>query len=581
MAANPRAAAVAALVRQEQDGFSNLVLDAELKRQQLEGRDKAFASAIFYTVLEHRGTLDYILCQFLPKGLAKLDAPVREILRAALAQARYMQVPVSAAVNEAVKLTRAFKKSSASGLVNAVLRKACSYDLSTASFKNEVERLMVLGSAGRDVAEFLHKNYPDEALDILTYKADGGMTSLRANPLKGSADELCAKLLASGAKEAKRGIVPGSVLARFEGSPAENELFRQGYFHVEGQASQLAALCVDAQPGETVIDLCAAPGGKTILLAEQMHSTGRLYSCDAAENRVGLIRTAVQRMGLANVEALCNDATKVNPALPQADRILADVPCSGLGILAKKPDLRYKKLEPAREAELLATQSAILDTAAQLLKAGGRLVYSTCTFSPEEDEQAVARFLENHPEFVPETVDAPWFEAGENGSVRLWPHKLLGEGHFAAVLRKMEGSEESTVIPAGEKLPKTWQPFAASLGIRLPDGKAATFGDTLYWAPPDMPDIRKLKVLRPGLELGTVKKDRFEPAHALALWLKTCENQQDYPADSGEISAYLRGDVVPSMQKGWCLVSAGGYSIGWGKGDGRVLKNHYPKGLRR
>ena len=208
-------------------------------------------------------------------------------------------------------------------------------------------------------------------------------------------------------------------------------------------------------------------------------------------------------------------------------------------------------------------------------------MYSTCTFSPEEDEQAVARFLENHPEFVPETVDAPWFAAGENGSFRLWPHKLLGEGHFAAVLRKMEGSEESTVIPAGEKLPKTWQPFAEALHIRLPDGKAVTFGDTLYWAPPDMPDIRKLKVLRPGLELGTVKKDRFEPAHALALWLKGCETQQDYPADAPEISAYLRGDVVPSKQKGWCLVSAEGYSIGWGKGDGRVLKNHYPKGLRR
>ena len=148
MAANPRAAAVAALVRQEQDGFSNLVLDAELKRQKLEGRDKAFASAIFYTVLEHRGTLDYILEQFLPKGLAKLDAPVREILRAALAQARYMQVPVSAAVNEAVKLTRTFKKSSASGLVNAVLRKACGYDLDAAVFTGEIQRLMVLGSAG-------------------------------------------------------------------------------------------------------------------------------------------------------------------------------------------------------------------------------------------------------------------------------------------------------------------------------------------------------------------------------------------------------------------------------------------------
>ena len=168
---NPRAAAVSALVWQEQDGFSNLVLDAELKRQKLEGRDKAFASAIFYTVLEHRGTLDYILAQFLPKGLAKLDAPVREILRSALAQARYMQVPVSAAVNEAVKLTRAFKKSSASGLVNAVLRRACVYDLSKARFQNETERLMVLGSAGQDVAEFLRSRYPDEALGILTYAA--------------------------------------------------------------------------------------------------------------------------------------------------------------------------------------------------------------------------------------------------------------------------------------------------------------------------------------------------------------------------------------------------------------------------
>ena len=220
MAANPRAAAVAALVRQEQDGFSNLILDAELKRQKLEGRDKAFASAIFYTVLEHRGTLDYILEQFLPKGLAKLDAPVREILRAALAQARYMQVPVSAAVNEAVKLTRSFKKSSASGLVNAVLRRACTYDLDTAVFRDDIERLMVLGSAGRDVAEFLHKNYPDEARNILTYKADGGLTSLRANPLKADAAALCEKLTALGVLEVRQGVVPGSVLARFEGSPS-------------------------------------------------------------------------------------------------------------------------------------------------------------------------------------------------------------------------------------------------------------------------------------------------------------------------------------------------------------------------
>ena len=437
MAASPRAAAVAALVRQEQDGFSNLILDAELKRQKLEGRDKAFASAIFYTVLEHQGTLDYILGQFLPKGLAKLDAPVREILRSALAQARYMQVPVSAAVNEAVKLTRTFKKASASGLTNAVLRKACVYDLSTANFKNETERLMVLGSCGRDVADFLRKHYPDEALEILTYTADKGLTSLRANPLKADADKLCALLTEAGVP-AQPGIVSGSVLARFEGSPAENELFRQGYFHVEGQASQLAALCVEAKPGETVLDLCAAPGGKTLLLAEEMENTGRLVSCDVTENRVSLIRKAVERMGFANVEPKVNNAAVFNPGLPQADRILADVPCSGIGILAKKPDIRYKKLEKTRHDELLSTQAAILDTAAALLKPGGRMVYSTCTIDPAENEEQVAAFLRRHPEFAVATPEIPFpagMTVGEHGALSV-PTRTGMDGFFLCALQK-------------------------------------------------------------------------------------------------------------------------------------------------
>ena len=195
--------------------------------------------------------------------------------------------------------------------------------------------------------------------------------------------------------------------------------------------------------------------------------------------------------------------------------------------------------------------------------------------------RAVKAFLQAHPDFSLENVEAPWFSKVETGMFRLWPHKLLGEGHFAAVLRKAVAEETEIYTAAGEMFPKLWQDFARELGIQLPAGKAVMFGQSLYWAPEALPDIRGIKVLRPGLELGEIKKDRFEPAHALALWLQTAQNLQDYPADSDAIRAYMHGEVVPSERRGWCLVAVDGYSLGWGKGDGKVLKNHYPKGLRR
>jgi len=164
---------------------------------------------------------------------------------------------------------------------------------------------------------------------------------------------------------------------------------------------------------------------------------------------------------------------------------------------------------------------------------------------------------------------------------RLWPHKLRGEGHFAAVLRRKGEKSDAQKSGQGEKLPKHWLEFAENMQIELPEGKAITFGQNLYWASAEMPPIQGLTVLRPGLELGVVKKDRFEPAHALALWLKDCRNVVDYPPMNDEIRRYLEGNVIPSAKKGWCLVCAGGFSLGWGKGDGAVLKNHYPKGLRR
>ena len=437
---NPRAAAVAALVRQEQDGFSNLILDAELRRQKLEGRDKAFASAIFYTVLEHQGTLDYLLSQFLPKGLAKLDPQVREILRAALAQARYMQVPASAAVNEAVKLTRTFRKASASGLVNAVLRRAIGYDLGSAVFADEVERLMVLGSAGRDVAAFLHEHYPDEALDILTHTADGGLTSLRANPLKGTPEALCEKLLTSGAKTAVPGLVPGSVLARFEGSPAESGLFRDGYFHVGG-AGQPA--CRPLRGGK-------ARRYRPRPLRRPRRQEPAPHRGDAGRRAAGELRRQreprpadPQGRGADGVcprgaPRLRRHQTGCRPA--HGGRYFGRRPCSGLGILAKKPDIRYKTLEKARHDELLATQSAILDTAAAHLKEGGRLVYSTCTIDPAENEEQVRAFVGRHPEFRVVTPDVRFpagMTVGDWGALSV-PTRTGMDGFFLCTMQKRD-----------------------------------------------------------------------------------------------------------------------------------------------
>jgi len=226
-------------------------------------------------------------------------------------------------------------------------------------------------------------------------------------------------------------------------------------------------------------------------------------------------------------------------------------------------------------------QAEILEAGAKLVMPGGRLVYSTCTFAPEENEQTIASFLASHPEFSPEPMDAPYFTPGPDGSFRMWPHKLLGEGHFAAVLRKAEGDAPEPEWQKPEKLPKEWHSFAKETGICLPEGRPVCFGSRLFWAPEQMPSLAGLRVERPGLELGEIRKDRFLPAHALALWLKSAAVSEDLPADSPRLAAYLHGETIPSQKRGWCLVTVDGYSIGWGKGDGNVLKNHYPKGLRR
>ena len=414
----------------------------------------------------------------------------------------------------------------------------------------------------------------DEYEDFLRSLERPRAVALRFNPLKGAAPDL--PFVQQPVPWEPEGFYydPAS-------RPGLHVYHEAGVYYLQEASAMAPVALLDPLPGERVCDLCAAPGGKTTQIAGRMLGKGFLLCNEWSPKRAKILSQNIERLGVANALVTNEDISVLAKRFAGSfDKVLIDAPCSGEGMFRKEEaavtdwSIETVQMCARRQAE-------ILHNGAALVRPGGRLVYSTCTFAPEEDELAVAAFLEAHPEFEPETVETPWFVPGENGSHRMWPHKLLGEGHFAAVLRK-KGDDEAIFTPvSGAKLPKEWLQFAKDLQIELPAGRAVMFGDTLYWAPEGMPDIAKLRVLRAGLELGTVKKGRFEPAHALALWSKTCAKVQNYEADSTEMAKYIHGDVVPSDVRGWCLVTAGGYSIGWGKGDGNVLKNHYPKGLRR
>ena len=398
--------------------------------------------------------------------------------------------------------------------------------------------------------------------------------ALRFNPLKGQRPDLPFAQEPVPWEEAGVYYDPQS-------RPGLHVYHEAGVYYLQEASAMAPVSLLDPQPGERICDLCAAPGGKSTQIAGRMLGKGFLLCNEIHPARAKILSRNIERMAVPNALVTNEHPATLASRFPGFfDRVLVDAPCSGEGMFRKEEaavtDWSQEVVEMCARR-----QAEILHSAAQLVCPGGRLVYSTCTFAPEEDEQAVENFLESHPEFQPEQVEAPWFVSTNPGCYRMWPHKLKGEGHFAAVLRKTGGEEQEVPLSQGKPLPQQWQNFAKELGISLPAGKAVSFGQSLFLAPEEMPDIARLKVMRPGLELGTVKKDRFEPAHALALWLRDCANTEHFQPDSPQMTDYLHGDVVESGRKGWCLVCAGDYSIGWGKGDGRVLKNHYPKGLRR
>ena len=400
--------------------------------------------------------------------------------------------------------------------------------------------------------------------------------ALRFNPLKGDIPAL----------PFMREPVPWEPMGYYydpDSRPGLHPYHEAGVYYLQEASAMASAALLEPQPGEIILDLCAAPGGKSTQIAGRMQGKGLLVSNEINQKRAKVLSRNIERLGIGNAVVTGEPPAALADRFPGFfHRIMVDAPCSGEGMFRKEEAAITDWSE--ENVEMCARRQAeILDCAAAMLRPGGRLVYSTCTFAPQEDEEAVEAFLTRHPEFETESVNAPWFQESRPGMYRLWPHKLLGEGHFAAVLRKMDCREETADVNPDKPmpLPKAFLTFAKELDIALPDGQAVTFGDTLYWMPPQMPALHRLRVLRPGLELGALKKDRFEPAHALALWLKHCKNEISLSPESKELAAYLHGEAIPCAVRGWCLVKVGAYSLGWGKGDGNQLKNHYPKGLRK
>ncbi len=356
--------------------------------------------------------------------------------------------------------------------------------------------------------------------------------------------------------------------------PGKHAHHEAGLYYIQEPSAMSVAEKLEAKPGERILDLCAAPGGKTTQTAAKMKGRGILVANEINAQRAKILSQNVERLGFTNV--LVTNESPDRFAAKFAgyfDKIIVDAPCSGEGMF-RKDETAINEWSEANVKMCAERQDFILDCAAEMLKPDGRMVYSTCTFAPDENEGSVERFIARNPGFEVESME------------RLWPHKIEGEGHFVAVLKKTDGYEGKVSLekPLAQKsIPADYISFAKEFFVEAPQGDFLLFGENLYIMPKDMPALNKLRVLRPGLHLGIIKKNRFEPAHALALAseVSNLKNTVNLTSDSPELAAYLRGETLNAPgDNGWCVITVDGYPLGLGKRVNGVVKNHYPKGLR-
>ena len=435
-----RGQALEALLRMDRrEGYSAPVLDALLEQSPLDPRDKALAATLFYGVLERRVTLDWLIAQCLRDPSKKPDPAARAALELGVYQLFYLdRVPESAAVNETVNALKARGKQGLAPFVNGVLRALTrkKSQLSLPQGDDPASLAVRFSVPERLVAFWLSAYGPAFTHRLLESFQLPAATFIRINPRRTTLEALTASLAAHGAALTPLAFPAGAGVLTCSGSPAALPEFRDGLFHVQDLSAQLACALLDPQPGQRLMDCCAAPGGKTFTLAHAVGEAGRVTALELHPGRVRLLEEGAARLGLSQVTAVQADLTRPVD-LPPADGVFCDVPCSGFGVIRRKPEIRYK--DPASFADLPALQAQILDTAATLVKPGGRLVVATCTLNPAENGDQAEAFLARHPEFAPVPAALPGvtpaLEEPENQRT-LTPFNGGSDGFFAAVFRR-------------------------------------------------------------------------------------------------------------------------------------------------
>lgn len=381
-------------------GYSNIVLNRRLEQEGLSAQDRAFCSALFYGVAERALSLDWAISRYSRIPPQKLEKEVLITLRCGFYQLLSMpSVPPHAAVNESVTLIRKLGKPGAAGFVNGVLRSFLRAGCAVPEPKDKLKALSVKYSIPEELIRFWNKAYGHETtLRILEGTKGPAPVFVRVNPLKGTPEQLSERLAEEQVEtEPVSGVSNALKLLSAPSGIASLRAFQEGWFHVQDLSSQICAETLDARPGMRVLDVCSAPGGKAFTAAEGMENRGELVACDLHPHRVRLIEDGAARLGLSCIRAETADAQQFRPELGQFDRVLCDVVCSGFGIIRRKPEIRYKTLESVEGIGEI--QYKILEVSANYCKPGGKLVYSTCTLNPAENEQIVERFLSAHPEF--------------------------------------------------------------------------------------------------------------------------------------------------------------------------------------